>query len=81
MRNKAAFLKSKIITSARPENIRDDMKEEGIEDPVRWSMEQLKTRLPAMVREAGYEEIANKIDQESIAENLCQVERDIFAKV
>lgn len=57
------------------------MKDEGIEDPVRWSLEQLKTRLPAMVREAGYEDIANRIDQKSIAENLCRVERDIFAKV
>jgi len=58
-----------------------DMKDEGIEDPVRWSLEQLKTRFPAMVREAGYEEIANRIDQKSIAENLCRVESDIFAKV
>ena len=58
-----------------------DMKDEGIEDPVRWSLEQLKTRFPAMVREAGYEEIANRIDQKSIAENLCRVESDILAKV
>jgi len=58
-----------------------DMKDEGIEDPVRWSMEQLKTRLPAMVREAGYDDIANRIDQKSIAENLCRVETDILAKV
>ena len=58
-----------------------DMTNEGIEDPVRWSLEQLKTRLPAMVREAGYEEIANRIDQKSIAENLCRVESDILAKV
>ncbi|HEX9662182.1 MAG TPA: hypothetical protein VGB27_07840 [Candidatus Binatia bacterium] len=58
-----------------------DMKNEGIEDPVRWSLEQLKTRFPAMVREAGYEEIADRIDQKSIAENLCRVESDILAKV
>jgi hypothetical protein len=28
------------------------MKEEGVEDPVRWILEQLKTRFPAMVKQA-----------------------------
>jgi hypothetical protein len=57
-----------------------DMKEEGIENPVRWTLEQLKTRLPAMVKEAGYQEIAQRIDQKAIADRLSQVEKDIFAK-
>ena len=39
------------------------MKDEGIADPVRWTLEQLKTRFPAMVKQARYEEIANTIDQ------------------
>ena len=34
------------------------MKEEGVEDPVRWTLDQLKTRFPAMVKQAGYKEIA-----------------------
>ena len=34
------------------------MKGEGVEDPVRWTLEQLKTRFPTMVKQAGYEEIA-----------------------
>ena len=57
-----------------------NMKDEGVEDPVRWTLEQLKTRLPAMVTEAGYEEIANRIDQQAIADNLRQFEPEIRAK-
>lgn len=56
------------------------MKEEGIEDPVGWTLEQLKTRLPAMVTEAGYDEIANRIDQQAIAEQLAKFEPEIRAK-
>lgn len=58
-----------------------DMKDEGIEDPVRWTLEQLKTRLPSMVTEAGYEEIAKKIDQKAIVNSLSQVEKEILAKI
>lgn len=56
------------------------MKDEGIDDPVRWTLNQLKTRLPAMVKEAGYEEIAGKIDQGAIAEQLTRMEPEILAK-
>jgi hypothetical protein len=58
-----------------------NMKDEGIEDPVRWTLDQLKSRLPAMVTEAGYEDIARRIDQRAVAENLCRIEQDIFAKI
>jgi hypothetical protein len=37
------------------------MKDEGVEDSVRWTLEQLKTRFPAMVKQAGYEEIAERL--------------------
>jgi hypothetical protein len=56
------------------------MKEEGIEDPVRWTLEQLKTRFPAMVKQAGYEEIAVKVDQQAITDQLSRLEREIIAK-
>jgi hypothetical protein len=56
------------------------MKDEGIEDPVRWTLEQLKTCFPAMVKQAGYEEIAETIDQQSIADQLTRLEREIIAK-
>ena len=58
-----------------------DMNAEGIAEPVRWTLDQLRTRLPSMVTEAGYEEIAKRIDQTAIANRLSQVEKDIFAKI
>ena len=56
------------------------MKAEGVEDPVRWTLEQLKTRFPAMIKQAGYEEIAAKIDQQAIADQLTRLEPEILAK-
>src|SRR5437016_11574003 len=56
------------------------MKDEGVEDPVRWTLDQLKTRFPAMVKQAGYEEIAERIDQQAITDQLTQLEREIIAK-
>jgi hypothetical protein len=62
------------------ENAAHKMKDEGVEDPVRWTLEQLKTRFPAMVKQAGYEEIAERIDQQVIADRLTQLEPEILAK-
>ena len=56
------------------------MKDEGIEDPVRWTLDQLKTRFPAMVKQAGYDEIAETIDQQAITDQLRRLEREIIAK-
>jgi hypothetical protein len=56
------------------------MKDEGVEDSVRWTLEQLKTRFPAMVKQAGYEEIAERIDQQAITDQLTRLEREIIAK-
>jgi hypothetical protein len=56
------------------------MKDEGVEDSVRWTLEQLKTRFPAMVKQAGYEEIAGRIDQQTIADQLTRLEPEILAK-
>ena len=56
------------------------MKDEGIEDPVRWTLDQLKTRFPSMVKEAGYEEIAERIDPQTIADQLTRLEPEILAK-
>jgi hypothetical protein len=56
------------------------MKDEGIEEPVRWTLEQLKTRFPAWVKQAGYDEIAADIDQQAIADWLTRLEPEILAK-
>ena len=57
-----------------------NMKDEGVEDPVRWTLDQLKTSFPAMVKQAGYEEIAARIDQQAIADQLTGLEPEILAK-
>ena len=57
-----------------------NMKDEGVEDPVRWTLDQLKTRFPSMVKQAGYEEIAERIDQQAIADQLIRLEPEILAK-
>jgi hypothetical protein len=57
-----------------------NMKAEGLEDPVRWTLDQLKTRFPSMVKQAGYEEIAASIDQQAIANQLILLEPEILAK-
>ena len=56
------------------------MKEEGVEDPVHWTLEQLKTRFPAMVKQAAYEEIAERIDQQAITDQLTRLEPEILSK-
>ena len=65
---------------ASGEDASHKMKDEGVEDPVRWTLEQLKTRFPAMVKQASYEEIAEKIDQQAIADQLTRLEPEILAK-
>jgi hypothetical protein len=65
---------------ASGENSVHQMKDEGVQDPVRWTLDQLKTRFPSMVKQAGYEEIAERIDQQAIAERLNQLEPEILAK-
>jgi hypothetical protein len=62
------------------ENAAHKMKDEGVEDAVRWTLGQLKTRFPSMVEQAGYEEISERIDQQAIADHLTQLEPEILAK-
>jgi len=43
-------------------------------------LDQPKPRFPSMVKQAGYEEIAAKIDPQAIADQLTQLEPEILAK-
>lgn len=52
------------------------MKDEGIIDPVRWTLEPLKTRFPTLVKQAGYETVAARIDQQWFADHLTQRESE-----
>ena len=68
------------VGAAGGESAAYKMKDESIENSVRWTLTQLKTRLPAMVKQAGYEEIAERIDQQAITDQLTRLEPEILAK-
>jgi hypothetical protein len=51
-------------------------------NPIGWSVKQVKHKLPDMLRAAGYEDIANKVDAQAVSQTLPEVEstaREIFA--
>jgi hypothetical protein len=74
------FTKTRIITSVPGEHSVHNMKDEGVEDPVRWTLDQIKTRFRAIVKQSGYEQIAEKIEQQAIADQLIRLEAEILAK-
>ncbi len=43
-------------------------------NPIGWTIKQIRTKLPEMLRQAGYPDIADKVDVESVAVALSQVE-------
>ena len=50
-------------------------------NPVGWTIKQLKTKLPEMIREAGYEELAEHVDSDLVARELPEFEataRELF---
>jgi len=51
-------------------------------NPIGWSIQQIRTKLPQMLEAAGFPEIAGKIDAEAIGDALGEVEsnaREIYA--
>jgi len=48
-----------------------------IPNPLGWVMNQLQTELPAMIRHAGFAEIARAVDQSAVAKDLARLEPDI----
>ena len=51
-------------------------------NPIGWSIQQIRTKLPQMLETAGYPEIAGKLDSKAIEEALSEVEssaREIYA--
>lgn len=43
-------------------------------NPIAWTVKQLRTKLPEMLRQAGYADIADKVDVELVSDALSQVE-------
>lgn len=51
-------------------------------NPIGWSVKQMQHKLPDMLRTAGYEDIANKVDTQAVSRTLADVEtaaRALFA--
>lgn len=55
-------------------NIRYDMDKTTAGNPVGWTLKQLRGRLPEMLKKAGYEDIATKLDCPLVLSKLDQVE-------
>jgi hypothetical protein len=55
-------------------NLRYDMDKTTAGNPVGWTLQQLRTRLPEMLKKAGFEEIANNLDCPTVLSKLDQVE-------
>jgi hypothetical protein len=55
-------------------NLHYDMDKTTAGNPVGWTLQQLRTRLPEMLKKAGFEEIANNLDCPRVLSTLDQVE-------
>jgi hypothetical protein len=55
-------------------NLRYDMDKTTAGNAVGWSLNQLRTRLPEMLKKAGFEDIASKLDCPQVLSKLDQVE-------
>jgi hypothetical protein len=56
----------------RNERLMLDKTTEG--DPLDWTLSQLREKLPAMVKRAGYEELAAQVDMDALAPTLDELE-------
>jgi hypothetical protein len=51
-------------------------------NPIGWAVKQMQTKLPAMLRAAGYEDLASQVDAQAVAHALAEVDataRSLFA--
>ncbi len=55
-------------------NIRYELDKTTAGNPVGWTLQQLRTRLPEMLKRAGCEEVANRLDCNLVTPKLDQVE-------
>lgn len=60
-----------------PKVITDDhrkLNSQEVPDPVAWTLAQLSQNLVSMIRTAGYEAVAGRVDPEAVASALPRVE-------
>ena len=43
-------------------------------NPIGWSVKTIRNSLPVMIKEAGYEEVANRVDTQAVSDALGEVE-------
>ena len=43
-------------------------------NPIGWSVKTIRNSLPAMIKEAGYEDVANQVDAQAVSDALGEVE-------
>ena len=55
-------------------DVRYDMDKTTAGNPISWTLEQLRTRLPVMLERAGYEQAAQQLDCDLVLEKLDEVE-------
>jgi hypothetical protein len=55
-------------------NERYDLDKTTAGNPIGWTLKQLRTRLPAMLARAGFEEVAQRLDCDLVLKKLDQVE-------
>jgi hypothetical protein len=56
---------------------RDDHRKlspQEVPDPVAWTLAQLSGNLVSMIRTAGYEAVADRVDQEAVADAIPRIE-------
>jgi len=55
------------------------MQDEGIEDPVEWTLHRLERNLAEMIRRAGFGSLADQVDQEQVARLLPAIQDTLLA--
>ena len=43
-------------------------------NPIGWSVKTIRSSLPVMIKEAGYEDVANRVDTQAVSDTLGEVE-------
>ncbi len=55
-------------------NVKGDLRKDEVPDPIAWTLERLSNHLQDMIREAGYDHVAERVDQGAVAAALPEVE-------
>ncbi len=58
----------------RNRNVRVDLDKTTVGNPLGWTLNQLRTNLPNMIKRAGYDDLASQVDPRAVMEKLDEVE-------